>query len=62
MCRSLHDSGVQFLLSNSSTRFIHEIYQEFHIHTVQAARSINSKGNARNRIEELFINNYVLTS
>lgn len=62
MCRSLHDNGIQFLLSNSSTHLIHEIYQEFHIHTVQAARSINSKGNARNRIEELLINNYVLTS
>ena len=39
-CRQLDQAGIKFMLSNSSTDFIRDIYQEFDITIVPAKRAI----------------------
>ena len=55
--RQLADRGVRVLLSNSDTPLIHELYAGFTIETVQAARNVNSKADARGKISELLVSN-----
>lgn len=57
-CNLLDSHGVPFLLSNSSTEFIGDIYHGYRIHTVRATRMISSKGNGRSPVEEVLIFNY----
>ena len=57
-CNRLNERGIQFLLSNSSAAFIREIYDGYDIHTVQAARIVNSVPTGRGQIDELLIRNY----
>lgn len=57
-CDELHAKGCKFLLSNSSTPFIRELYADYHVITVQANRNINANGNGRGRIDEVLIMNY----
>lgn len=45
--------GCYVMLSNSNTQFIRNLYKEFHIYEIYAARSINSKGNGRGKIKEI---------
>ena len=59
-CDELHKKGCKFLLSNSSTPFIRELYAEYHIQTVQANRNINANGSGRGRIDEVLVMNYEL--
>ncbi len=47
--------GVNALLSNSDTPLIRSLYREFQQVPIQAARSINSKGDGRHKITELLI-------
>ncbi|MEM6352809.1 MAG: DNA adenine methylase, partial [Cyanobacteria bacterium P01_D01_bin.14] len=49
------DQGVRCLLSNSDCPFIRELYQGFPIHTITAARSINSKAQKRGKITEVLV-------
>lgn len=58
ICNNLNKKGVKFLLSNSSSDFIKEIYDEYNIHTVRASRSINSDSSKRGKVDELLIRNY----
>ncbi|MEL6249025.1 MAG: DNA adenine methylase [Cyanobacteria bacterium J06627_15] len=51
----LADQGVHCLLSNSDCPFIRELYQGFPIHTITAARSINSKAQKRGKITEVLV-------
>ena len=57
-CDELTSRGVRFLLSNSSTAFIRELYQAYRICTVRAKRSVNSVAGGRGEIEEVLIRNY----
>jgi len=57
-CRRLDRRGVRFLLSNSATPFILDLYREFLCDTVQASRNINSRGEGRGPIPELLARNY----
>lgn len=57
-CDELNRKGVKFLLSNSSTEFIRELYKDYKIETIKAKRSINSKSNLRGEIEEVLVRNY----
>ena len=57
-CDELHKKGVKFLLSNSSTEFIKDLYKEYKIIKVKANRAINSNGADRGEIEEVLIKNY----
>ncbi len=57
-CDKLNNKGIKFLLSNSSTEFIRDLYQDYNIFSIKAKRSINSKGNARGEVTEVLIKNY----
>ncbi|WP_242031825.1 DNA adenine methylase [Microcoleus sp. FACHB-672] len=50
--------GVSVMLSNSDCLFIRELYKDFKIHTISAARAINSKGNKRGKIAEVLVTSY----
>lgn len=58
LCDKLHKKGVNFLLSNSSTEFIKDLYKDYTVFTVSANRAINSKGNGRGKVEEVLVKNY----
>lgn len=57
-CLKLHQKGVKWMLSNSNTPIIQELYRGFKIETVEAGRSINSRAEKRGPILELIIRNY----
>lgn len=57
-CDALNSKGVRFLLSNSSTPFIKELYKEYDIIPVKARRSINSVSYKRGDVEEVLVKNY----
>ncbi|MDD4297121.1 MAG: DNA adenine methylase, partial [Ruminiclostridium sp.] len=44
LCDKLNKKGAKFLLSNSATEFIIDLYKDYNITIVQASRAINSKG------------------
>lgn len=58
LCKSLDRVGAKFMLSNSSAPILRELYQDFDIHTIYAARSINSKGTGRGVIPEIVVRNF----
>ena len=57
-CDELPANGIKFMLSNSSTDFIKELYNNYNITTVNANRAINSNGQKRGKVEEVIIRNY----
>jgi DNA adenine methylase len=54
--------GCLVMMSNSSTPYIYELYQEYNIIKVPASRNINSNGEERRKIEELLILNYPISN
>jgi DNA adenine methylase len=50
--------GVKVMLSNSDCPFIRDLYQGFNIHTILAARSINSNAEKRGKITEVLVTSY----
>lgn len=60
VCDELTERGVKFMLSNSYTPFISDLYanENYIIHTVQARRNINSIAAGRGKIDEVLILNY----
>ena len=59
-CDALTRRGVKFLLSNSATAFIRELYAEYTVKTVYAKRAINSDADKRGAVQEVLIRNYGL--
>ncbi len=57
-CVELDRKGVSFVLSNSATPFIFELYSKYKISRVQAKRIVNSVASKRGDIEEVIIRNY----
>lgn len=57
-CDELSANGIKFMLSNSSTDFIKELYNNYNITIVNANRAINSNGQKRGKVEEVIIRNY----
>lgn len=57
-CNILNEKGIKFLLSNSSSDFIKDIYSKYNITIVKATRAINSDSSKRGPINELLIRNY----
>lgn len=57
---TLHGYGMKVMLSNSNTEFIRSLYENsiFNTSVINAPRSINCKGNKRNKVEEVLITNY----
>ena len=54
-CDKLREKGIAFLQSNSHCEEIKELYKEYKVKTVQAKRSINSRGDKRGEIKEVLI-------
>lgn len=57
-CDELTRRGVKFMLSNSATEFIKELYKGYEITIVKAKRAINADATKRGAIEEVLIRNY----
>lgn len=59
-CKQLHERGVKFMLSNSDTPFINNLYKdkEFNIQIVTAPRMVNCKSAGRSSTNEVLIRNY----
>ena len=57
-CDDLSSRGIKFLLSNSSSDFIRELYKDYEIVTVGAKRSVNSDTAKRGAVGEVLIRNY----
>ena len=58
VCDRLNSTGVKFLLSNSATDFIRELYSDYHVTIVAASRAVNSKAEKRGAVEEVLVRNY----
>ncbi len=58
LCVELDNKGIKFMLSNSASDFIVDLYGEFNIDIVTARRNVNSKGNERGPINEVIVRNY----
>ncbi|MYD09637.1 MAG: DNA adenine methylase [Chloroflexi bacterium] len=62
LCRELHERGAKFMLSNSDTDFIRDLYADasvFRLTTVQAPRMVNCKSDGRGAVNELLISNFI---
>jgi DNA adenine methylase len=55
---TLANRGVCVMLSNSDCPFIRDLYKDFTIHTIYAARSINSNAGKRGKITEVLVTCY----
>lgn len=57
-CDNLSDQGGKFMLSNSATPFMLNLYSNYHIHILSANRSINSDAKRRGQVSEILVTNY----
>ncbi len=58
LCDQLDKKSVRFLLSNSATPQIEDLYKEYKIEYVKANRAINSNAKKRGGVDEVLIRNY----
>lgn len=58
VCDELDSMGVKFLLSNSDTKIIKELYSNYKIKKVLASRQVNANANGRGKITEVLVRNY----
>lgn len=58
LCDKLNNRNVKFLLSNSATEFILDLYKDYNIAIVKAKRAINSRGDKRGEVNEVLVKNY----
>lgn len=58
LCDELTKRNVKFLLSNSSSAFIKDLYKDYDIRIIQANRAINSVADKRGAVDEVLIRNY----
>lgn len=58
LCDKLNSRNIKFLLSNSATDFILDLYKDYNITIVKAKRAINSKGDKRGAVNEVLVKNY----
>lgn len=58
VCDQLNAKKAKFLLSNSYTNLILNLYQDYNINEIKAIRSINSDAEKRGQISEVLIRNY----
>jgi len=59
LCDRLDGMGVKFLLSNSATDFIKELYSGYNeLVTVSATRAVNSKAEGRGAVDEVLVRNF----
>ena len=58
LCDTITRKNVYFMLSNSCTESILELYKKYKIRKVKANRAINCKGSGRGKINEVIVRNY----
>lgn len=58
VCDELDSMGVKFLLSNSDTKLVNELYENYNIKKVFASRQINANADGRGKITEVLVSNY----
>jgi DNA adenine methylase len=58
LCDKMTKKGVYFLLSNSYSDLILDLYKNYNIKKIKAIRAINCKADKRGAITELIITNY----
>lgn len=58
LCDELDSMGVMFMLSNSDTQFVNDLYSEYEIKKVHALRQINANAEGRRKITEILVKNY----
>lgn len=58
-CDELDKRGIQFMLSNSATEFIKDLYHDYDITIVKAKRAVNSVASSRGAVDEVIVRNYV---
>ena len=58
VCNELDTMGVMFMLSNSDTELVNEMYSNYAIKKVYASRAINANANGRGKITEVLVRNY----
>ena len=58
LCVDLDRKGVKFMLSNSHTPEVLELFEGFEVDVVYASRAINSKGDRRGKVREVIVRNY----
>ena len=58
VCDELDSMGVKFLLSNSDTKLVNELYENYNIKKVFASRQINANADGRGKISEVLVRNY----
>lgn len=57
-CKKVDTAGGFFMLSNSDTSFVRELYKDYNIEQVAASRSVSCKAHQRGKENELIIRNY----
>lgn len=57
-CHVLDGRGVKFMLSNSDTPLINELYQDFHVAKITAPRAVSCKADGRKPVQEVLVTNY----
>lgn len=58
ICDELATMGVKFMLSNSDTKLVNELYANYEIKKVFASRQINANADGRGKITEVLVRNY----
>lgn len=58
VCDELHSKKVKFMVSNSDTSLVNELYSKYNIQKVYASRMINANAAGRGKISEVLIKNY----
>lgn len=58
VCDELDSMGVKFMLSNSDTKLVNELYANYEIKKVFASRQINANADGRGKISEVLVRNY----
>ncbi|NIZ19575.1 DNA adenine methylase [Entomospira culicis] len=59
ICDTLTEKGVKFLLSNSATPYILDLYKDYHLEVIKARRIIACQTNRRGAIDEVVVRNYL---
>lgn len=57
-CDRLNRRGVRFMLSNSATEFIRDLYKDYRVTIVRAKRALNSIAARRGQVDEVVVRNY----
>ena len=57
-CKKIDIAGGYFMLSNSNTVFIRDLYKRFNIEVVESSRSVSCNVKQRGKVKEVIIRNY----